>query len=292
MDILVNRSNSVAVCANPVDQHIGRLLLDAGKLTEQDIKDIVALQKTESLRFGEAARKLGLAEEADILRALSVQFEYPSVPVGGSSLKEALFSAYQPQDVRAEAMRMLRSQLMLRWFGGRRKLLAVVGADAGEGCSEVAANLAISFAQLGEKTLLIDANMRNPSQEKLFGLRAGSGLSNLLAGRGTLASAVSPIEDFHNLSVLCAGSLPPNPQELLSRPGFQALLSAAKEEYDIVILDTPPAVISADAQIVAALASGCVLVTCRHQTRIADVVKIKDEFTSIGVTMLGAIIEG
>jgi chain length determinant protein tyrosine kinase EpsG len=288
MDLFVNPKLSAPEQVRPIDAHIGKLLIDAGKLNANDVKRIVALQKEQGLRFGEAALSLRLVDSKDILRALSVQFEYPYAPAD-SGLHRDLVMATQPFGARAEALRALRSQLMLRWFGGRRKLLTVTSARRGEGCSEVAANLAIAYAQLGEKTLLIDTDMRTPGLHKLFSFKEGVGLSNLLAGRGSLFEAVEYVDPINGLAVLCTGAQPPNPQELLSRAAFVSLLTEASETYDVIILDTAPALESADAQIVAAVTGGALVVARRNQTRSRDLQRVGDQFVPAGVTVVGTV---
>ena len=289
MDLFVNPKLSHAEQLRPLDAHIGKLLMDAGKLSAVDVKRIIAVQKEEGLRFGEAAISTGLVEENDILRALSVQFEYPHIP-SDCPLNKKLVLASQPFSARAEAFRALRSQLLLGWFGGRKKLLAVSSARKGEGSSEVAANLAIAFAQLGEKTLLIDADMRNSGQYALFNFKPAAGLSNLLAGRGSLMDSVEYVDQIGALAILCSGAQPPNPQELLCRPAFASLLREAAEAYDVIIIDTPPALESADAQVIAAITGGSLLVARRHQTRVRELQQIKDQFAQVGITAIGAVV--
>ncbi|WP_333874823.1 chain length determinant protein tyrosine kinase EpsG [Methylobacter sp.] len=275
---------------SPVDTKIGKLLIASGKLTEQSIEQISQVQREYHLRFGEAALRLGLLKEDDILNALARQFDYSCLPLDSeSSISSELFAAYQPNSSQCEALRVLRSQLMLRWFGGHRKTLALISAQHEDGSSQLAANLAIEVSQLGERTLLIDANLRSPNQHQLFGLDNQLGLSSVLAGRIHYSDAITPIKSFANLSVLCAGAEPPNPQELLSRTSFSQMLEAVGQKYDIIICDTPPALDNADAQIVAARAGCCVLVVRRNQTRMAHALRIKNQLSTTGAELLGVV---
>jgi protein-tyrosine kinase len=273
------------------DTLLGRLLLDAGKLTEIDVGRVVATQRQQNLRFGEAAEQLGLVSSEDVRWALARQFGYPYLPKD-SPLDAALVAAFQPLSAQAEALRELRSQLLLRWFDDRRKTLAVISPRANEGCSHLAANLAVVFAQLGERTLLVDANFRNPMQHELFGLNPAVGLSGVLAGRCELDDALSSIAPFDKLTVLCAGARPPNPQELLSRVVFRYVLETAPAGFDAVIIDTPPLLDYADAQIIAAIAGGCLLATHRHKTRLADVERVKAKIEPTRAVLLGAALIG
>lgn len=275
------------------DSQIGQLLVSSGVLKDEDVRMIVQAQKMEPMRFGEAARKLGLVTPEDIQRAMARQFQFPYLKPGESSLKPALYVAHDPQNPAAEAVRNLRSQLVLRWFKEQSKTLAVLGAREGAGASTLAANLAIAFAQLGERTLLVDANFRNPSQHTLFGLpEASNGLSNVLAGRGTLKDIMQSVPPYENLSILCAGAPPPNPQELLGRVNFSYVMETAPLVFDVVIVDAPPVLEFADAQLVAARSGASILVARRNKTRIHDIERAKQQLSPSGTTLLGAVLYG
>ena len=145
---------------------------------------ILQFQKEQDLRFGEAGMQLGLLTEQDILYALSLQFDYPYLSGPGRPVSDEVVVAYRPFSAEGERLRSLRSQLQLRWFdeAGKRTALAIVGTRRGEGRSHLAANLAVTFAQAGERTLLIDGDLRTPRQHKLFKIENQMGLSNLLVG--------------------------------------------------------------------------------------------------------------
>jgi protein-tyrosine kinase len=275
-----------------VDTRLGELLHNDGTLTEQDIKDILAAQRDCGERFGEVASRLGLANEQDVRRALARQAEFPLVVSGESPLSPELIAAYHPDSARAEELRTLRSELMLRWFGRGNKVLAVIEARHGHGCSVLAANLAVTFAQLGERTLLIDADLRAPVQHRLFGFKSEHGLVDFITGRENLDSALTKVPGFSCLSVMCAGELPPNPQELLGRVSFGYLMETVPDKFDVVIVDTPPMLQCADGQLIAARARGAVLATKRHDARMADVMRVKSQLESAEVSLLGAVIDG
>jgi chain length determinant protein tyrosine kinase EpsG len=250
-------------------------------------------QKNHPQRFGDAAVRLGLVTQDDIKRALSRQFEYPYLQPGDSGLSKDLFVAYDPNGAAAEALRGLRAQLMLRWFKDQSKTLAVLGARANTGASSLAANLAIVFAQLGERTLLIDANFREAKMHRLFGLDfSPPGLSTVLAGRGTLKDVMKKVAPFENLSLLCAGAPPPNPQELLGRVNFSYLMETAPSVFDVVIVDAPPVLGFADAQLVAARTGACILASRRNVTLVSDLEKAKAQLAPSGAALLGAVMFG
>jgi protein-tyrosine kinase len=269
---------------------IGELLVSTGKLNELDIARVIAVQKQQQLRFGEMAQKMGLLRREDVEHALAQQFDYPYVRERGSALSPLLISACEPFGVRAEAIRVLRGQLALRWFDDRRKTLVVAAARAGSGSSVIAANLAIAFAQSGERTLLIDANLRRPAQHRLFSVGAVEGLSGLLAGRGNFKDLLQVVEPFGSLALLCAGASPPNPHELLSTVRFSYLIETAPAAFDIVIVDAPPLLECPDGQVVAARAGGCLLVARRHRTSLADVEEAKRQLEPTGAAVVGAVL--
>lgn len=269
---------------------IGAILIDAGKLTPEGAERILRLQREQGLRFGEAATQLGLITQADIDFAISRQFDYPYLLHGQSQVSEDLVAAYTPFSPQVEALRALRSQLMVRWFDtdSARRALAVVSAARNEGRSFITANLAVVFSQLGEHTLLIDTDMRNPCQHKLFGLDNRSGLSAVLSGRGG-PETIQRIPSLLDLSVLPAGVLPPNPLELLARPLFPQLMRELATEFDVILLDTPAAAEYSDAQTIAACAGAALIVIHKNTTRISQVRRITDGLQGRG-TVVGAVL--
>lgn len=268
---------------------LGHLLLDKGKITPEELERILQLQRTEDLRFGDAARKLRLVSEEDMQLALALQFDYPYLPADRGEFSQELVAAYQPFSTRVEALRALRSQVALRWLNGGNKALAVISANPDEGCSYLAANLAVVFSQLGEQTLLIDANLRHPAQQAMFNLPETHGLSDILIGSAEL-DAITRIEALANLSVLGAGTVPPNPQELLNRKSFAELMRLVREIYDVVIVDTAPAAMTADAQAVATRCGGALLVSRLNQTPLADLANVRDQLTVSDVRIVAAIV--
>jgi protein-tyrosine kinase len=200
-------------------------------------------------------------------------------------------AAHEPASRSVEDLRALRSQLMLRWFDNRsdRRSLAISSAIHGEGRSYLAANLAIVFSQLGERTLLIDADLRTPRQHKLFNLGARAGLSDMLVGRAG-SEAVVGIAELRGLSVLPAGVIPPNPQELLGRQRFSTLLDSMGENFDVIIIDTPAASAYADAHTVAVRAGAALLVARQGRSSVPQMAQLTQGLRDFGVTVLGSVL--
>lgn len=271
--------------------NIGGLLIESGRLTAEEVARVMRLQQERGLRFGDAAIKLGLITKADVEQALSKQYEFPYLIPGQSRLSGEVVAAYAPLDPRIEVFRNLRSNLMLRWFklDLRLKHLAIVSPGRDEGRSYLAANLAVVFSQLGERTLLIDADMRHPRQHALFSLQNRTGLSTLLSGRAG-ADVVERIAPLQNLAVLTSGPIPPNPQELLARPAFHKFLAELDKQFDIVILDTPAGEDSSDAQTIATRACGALMVARRNHTSARSLRALSTHLVGVGTTVMGAVI--
>lgn len=270
------------------ERSIGRLLLEAGKISPVDADRVLHLQKEQGLRFGETAIKLGLVTEHDILQVLSQQFDYPCLPLNSEALDPELIAAFRPHDPEVEAFRVLRSQIALRWYSEHRSMI-VTGARGGQGTSRVVANLAVVFSQLGERTLLIDADMRNPRQHHLFRLKNSPGLSDILADRANV-DVIQRVAEMTNLSLLTAGTVPPNPQELLGRPSLANLLNLVAPQYDVILIDTPPALDCSDAQALSARIGGALIVVRRHHAKIVDVEEVKRQLGIAGAETVGTVL--
>jgi protein-tyrosine kinase len=273
-------------------QPIGALLVDAGRITSDEAERIHDYQKKVGLPFGEAGISMGLLTDEDVRQALALQFGHASLsPDAG--LGKDLIAAYEPDSPAVEHLRSLRAQLMLRWFEDdtAQAALAIVSPGAGEGRSYITANLAVLFSQMGKRTLVIDADLRKPRQHRIFGLPGKIGLSAVLAGRAG-AEAMCDIKQLPGLTVLPAGVLPPNPQELLSRPGFQRLIQSLRGMYEVILVDTPAASSWADASTVAARAGAALMVTCRDRSSMPRVIKLAEDLREFNVSVVGAVLNG
>ena len=273
---------------------IGDILVASGRLRPEDADRIAAQQRKNAIPFGDAAIALKLLGKEDVDFALAKQFNYAWLQEQDHTLSHSLIAAYQPFSRVGENMRALRSQIMLRWFSVNplHKVLAIVSAEPGEGRSFIAANLAVVFSQQGERTLLIDADLRSPAshaQRTLFKLKSSLGLSSILAGRAGLEIAQS-VPGLPGLSVLPAGAIPPNPQELLGRLAFVQLLGAASQEFDVVLLDTPSGSDYADADIIAARAGAALLVARKDKSNTPRLKRLAQRLQECDVTLLGSVL--
>lgn len=277
-----------------VSRSLGGILVDSGLLKPEDAERVLLVQKEQNLRFGDAAVRLGLLTEADIQYALSRQFAYAYLRKTAGEKKpvsEELVAAYEPFSPRVEQLRAIRSQLMLRWFdkADQRQVITVVGTERGEGRSHLAANLAVVFSQLGERTLLVDADMRNPRQHELFFLENKIGLSTVLSGRSR-EEAIVRIPDLAGLCVLPAGPVPPNPLELLNRLNFDEFMLQVKSTFDVVILDTPAMTVGEDAAMIAVRTGAALAVARSARTRVGAFTDLVQGLMNAGVSVVGSVL--
>lgn len=279
-----------APAARSAQRMLGAILVAAGRLDPGATKQILARQRAAGQSFGQAAISLGLLTPADVELALARQFDSPYLLQESSSLSRELVMAFEPFSAQSEAMRKVRVELSRRWFGRPgQHALAITSAQPQEGRTFLAANLAVAFAQLGQRTLLIDADLRNARQHTLFGLSNRVGLSALLTGRAG-AEAVEQIPELSGLSVLSAGVAPPNPAELLGRPAFGTLIGALARYYDVVLIDTPAAATRVDARSVALSARGALVVARKDCSPLDGVTELSGSMADAGVSVLGAIL--
>jgi len=260
-----------------VDRSIGDFIREARRLSDEQVTKILEYQRAHSSRFGEAAIALGLASSDDVLWALSQQFHYPYAQSDGAVFDEELVTAVDPFSDQSEVFRELRSQLMMGVLASDqpRRALAVVSPDIGDGKSFFAANLAVSFSQLGGRTLLLDADMRTSRLHHIFGVDNQTGLSSVLANRCE-CDVIQQVRDLPNLFVMTVGTLPPNPLELLQRPAFGILMKELLGKFDHVVVDTPAAVHGADARVLAAQSGAAVVISRKGETRMSSLQGLLD----------------
>ncbi|MCM3652942.1 CpsD/CapB family tyrosine-protein kinase [Metabacillus litoralis] len=194
-----------------------------------------------------------------------------------------------PKSPIAEQFRTVRTNIQFTSVDEELQTMIVTSSGPAEGKSTVTANLAVVFAQQGKRVLLIDADLRKPTAHYTFRTENHVGLSNVLTRQATLEEAVKPT-DQDNLWVMTSGPIPPNPSELLGSRGMNALLELAKNEYDVIILDSPPVLVVTDAQVLANLADGVVLVVSSGKTEIESAKKAKELLESAKAKILGVVL--
>jgi protein-tyrosine kinase len=254
--------------AQVIERRIGDFMRVPCKLTDKQIEWIVNYHREHDLRFGEAAVELGLARREDVLWALSQQFHYPYA-IDEKTVNPELVIAANPFSDEAEAFRELRSQLLMGVMAPDqpRRALAVVSADVGDGKTYLASNMAAAFSQLGGPTLFLDADMRTPRSQDVFGVKLNhGGLTAMLSGRAE-EGLIQRSTLLPSLYVLSCGAIPPNPLELIQRPAFAQLMQEMTAKFDHVVVDTPAATHGADSRAIAAICGAALVVGRRGRTR-------------------------
>ncbi len=269
---------------------MGQAFVNANKLTQDEVIRIIQLQQRRRIRFGEAAIKLGLLSEEDVHEVLAQQFNYQTIAKHGAGSKKKISSrlliSHSPYSAQAEAIRRFRSEILLRAGDNPCLVIALISPNSREGKSHLSASLAIAFAQLNLKTLLIDANLRKPALHQLFDVSNKTGLSTMLAGR-TLPTLDLSHSITNHLSVIPSGPKPPNPSEILNAPNLSDLLENFKSEVKVIIIDTPPTRVGADAQIIAPQAGNAILVCRKDQTTAESLRAAYRDMETASVKVLG-----
>lgn len=190
-----------------------------------------------------------------------------------------------------EAYKRLRTNLNFSIRGKGCKKVCITSAASGEGKSITLLNLAISIAQTNKKVLLIDADMRRPAVARLLVEQASPGLSEILAETCSEAEAVHK-EVYPNLDILFSGEVPPNPSELLSSDKMEKLIADAAEQYDYILVDTPPVGVVTDACLVAPLLDGVLLLVWQNRSEKKAVKRAVENLQLTGANILGYIMNG
>lgn len=212
--------------------------------------------------------------------------------VGGMAHPDlSLTPAHHPHAARSEQLRALRTELMMRRDNTddeRAQVVTLLSSGCGEGRSQMAAELAITFAQLGRPTLLLDADMRHPRQHLLFGMDNHHGLSQMLAsGR---PPRLYPVSGMPHLLLHTAGAPPSNPVELLSGSAYEQAFRRYRQDYDFIIIDTPPLDTYADALAVVNLARRGLVLTRAQRTRYRDTKQMLRRLAATRAEILGSVI--
>jgi receptor protein-tyrosine kinase len=267
----------------------------AGLIHPPEVERILAWARQEGVRFGEAAVASKLVTSDQVDRALAYQFDYAVLEPGGSAVTEEVVAAYDARNPVVADLRRLRARIrgaqIAAPVDSPLKAMAVISSGSGDGKSFVAANLAVTFSQMGQRTLLVDADLRRGRLHRMFGLPNDHGLSSML-NRRIVAGSLQPVPGLQNLTVLTCGPLPPNPSELLSRPAFGELLDAFGRSFDIVILDTPGVIEEPDATLIAQRAGAAIVMARRGLSSFDAVVELVASGATPRVTVLGSVLNG
>ncbi|MFO0810540.1 MAG: polysaccharide biosynthesis tyrosine autokinase [Gemmataceae bacterium] len=214
----------------------------------------------------------------------------PSALVAPGELAPHLVAAHKPTSPESEAFRGVRTALYFSTQGRGHQVVQITSPNMGDGKSTLAGNLAVSIAQSGKRTILLDADFRRPRAHKLFpGIVREVGLSSVIAGSATLGEAIQPTA-VANLSIMPCGPRPENPAELLTSSMFQDVLNEIRGRYDFVLVDTPPVLLVSDPCAVAPRVEGVLLVIRLAKNNRPPAERAVEILTSVGANILGVMV--
>ncbi|MCS6843751.1 MAG: polysaccharide biosynthesis tyrosine autokinase [Caldilineales bacterium] len=222
------------------------------------------------------------AMEASTLGAITV--------IEGETPDQKLVTALHPKSPTAEAYRILRTNIQFSALDNPPRTLMATSPNPGEGKSTTLANLGVVMAQQGQRVILVDTDLRRPTLHRFFGLPNSVGLTTALLQGTSVADGFLQPTRIENLSVLTSGPLPPNPAELIGSERFAALLEDLKQQADVVLLDSPPALAVTDAAILARQVDGVLMVVEAGGTRRPLAVNAKDALEKVGAKVLGVVL--
>jgi protein-tyrosine kinase len=251
--------------------------LNHGKIAQDKLADISKVQVERKISFNSAAMELGILTPSDVAEALRRQ---------RAMLPRSEDYALSPELAIAYDTSLKRA---VRWFALHApcKSLAIVSCGSGDGRSRLAAELAIVFAQAGERTLLVDADLRSPRQHELFCMSNASGLTSLHGDVTLLASAV-PVHAVENLFIVRSGPIPDASRSLLVLRGLEGMLRVASTDFDVIILDTPALDQYVDAQTISLAAGGALFTVRRNEVHVDRLREHADMLHDIGVNLVGS----
>lgn len=200
-----------------------------------------------------------------------------------------LYVHEKPKSTISEKFRGIRSNIMFSNAENEIGSLLVTSEKPASGKSTISANIAVTYAQAGYKTLIIDGDMRKPTQHYIFDLPNNSGLSNLIINKATYSDSIKE-SNVDNLAILTAGPTPPNPSELITSSKFETIFNELLDHYDFIVIDTPPVNTVTDAQVYAQTVKNCVLVIDAEKNNKIEVKKAKDLLNKSDGKLLGAVL--
>lgn len=222
----------------------------------------------------------------------AIRLDLPSEADVPEAYSNTLVAARRPKSIEAEAYRGVRTQLSVMTQNSGHQVIQVTSPNPGDGKSTLAANLAISLAQSGKKTILLDCDFRKPRVHKLFAItKPELGLASVTGGLANLTQAIRH-SSIDNLDILPCGPRPQNPAELLSGARFQQVLTDLRKQYDYVIVDTPPMLAVSDPRVVAQRVDGILLVfkITKRARPLAE--RAREQLADMGANLLGVVVNG
>jgi capsular exopolysaccharide synthesis family protein len=229
-------------------------------------------------------------EDVERASGLTVVGLIPAVPGWRNRADVELVTVDAPNSASAEAYRSLRTSLQFLGLERDTRVVQVTSSTSGEGKTTTVANLAVSLTGAGKRVIVMDCDLRRPRIHSFFGLEHTLGLTSVIVGDVSLASAIQPAVATPRLAVLPSGPVPPNPSELLALRRFSELVDACKQEADYVLIDSPPVLPVADARVISAVADVTFVVVTAERTNMGDVEAAVEMLRQVDAPVLGTIL--
>ncbi|MCY3915611.1 MAG: CpsD/CapB family tyrosine-protein kinase [Chloroflexi bacterium] len=201
-----------------------------------------------------------------------------------------LITLTQPRSAASEAYRSLRTNLMFSSVESPIQTLLVTSAARDDQKSVTLANLAVTFAQSGNRTILVDADLRQPKQHELWDLDSNRGLSSMMVDDGAISDPPLQATAVDGLEIICAGALPPNPADLLGGQRINEIIAALKQRADYVLFDSPPVLAATDAALLGIKLDGALLAIRAGETRRDHTAQARQALERVHVRVVGAVL--
>ena len=212
--------------------------------------------------------------------------------VENSSIDPVVCTYHRPKSQVAEAFRAVRTSLYFNTQGKNHSIIQITSPTPGDGKSTLAANLAVSIAQSGKRVLLVDADMRRPRQHVTFGIESSLGFATVLSGQSEWRDSLTESVEVDGLTLMPCGSRPNNPAELSTSPQIDVLFEEMREEFDFVIIDTPPLLAVTDPSPIAARVDGVVLCLRIKKNVRVSAERATEMLTNLGAHCIGLVVNG
>ncbi len=206
-----------------------------------------------------------------------------------SKVLDKIISVRNPKSPISESYRGIRTSIEFSNLDKEMKVIIVTSSMQNEGKSTVMANLAVSFANLEKKVLLLEGDLRNPSVHRMFNISNINGLTDILLNNKNFADCVHCTE-IKNLHVLTCGAMPPNPSEILSSKKMKEFIACVREYYDYIFIDAPPIGIVTDAGIISTYIDGCFFVVGSNQCDVEMAKIAKQRLDDVKANIIGAVL--
>lgn len=209
--------------------------------------------------------------------------------MSNSTNKRPIITHQNPKSPISEAYRALRTNIQFSSIDEELKVIMVTSAGPGEGKSTTLINLAVAYAQSDKNVLVIDADLRKPTMHHTLQVSNRWGLTNLLTNQLTIREVLQDTS-IPNLSIISSGPIPPNPSEILASKKMVSILDELKQQYDIILIDAPPAIAVTDSQIIATRSDGVILVVDSDKVKRDAALKAKQNLENVRARILGVVL--